>query len=124
MLPANDNAPTCSSFTIVTGYVRTLFSNCMEFNFSVRQDHYGLTPLGKDRFQALKNHYVATRLTTRQHGNHNRIPHNALSFSDVKNVVRFLQAYSEDNAILLPGRIPGYKRDDIQLLPSNTTKKV
>ena len=38
--------------------------------------------------------------------------------------MRFLQAYAEDNAILLPGRIPGYKRDDIQLLPSSTTKKV
>ena len=25
---------------------------------------------------------------------------------------------------ILPGRIPGYKRDDIQLLPSCTTKKV
>ena len=65
---------------------------------------------------------MATRLTTRQHGNHNRITHNAFSFLDIKNVVRFLRAYFEDNAILLPGRIPGYKRDDIQLLPSNTTK--
>ena len=32
--------------------------------------------------------------------------------------------YAEKNAILLPGRIPGYKRDTIQLLPSSTTKKV
>ena len=28
----------------------------------------------------------------------------------------------KENAILLPGRIPGYRRDDIQLLPSSTTK--
>ena len=28
------------------------------------------------------------------------------------------------NAMLLPGRIPGYKKDTIQLLPSSTTKKV
>ena len=30
--------------------------------------------------------------------------------------------YSDDNAILLPGRIPGYKSSNVQLLPSNTTK--
>ena len=44
--------------------------------------------------------------------------------SPTKNVVKFLQNYSENHAILLPGRIPGYKRDDLQLLPSSTTKKV
>jgi hypothetical protein len=38
--------------------------------------------------------------------------------------LRFLRSYAEVNAILLPGRIPGYKRDDLQLLPSSTTKKV
>lgn len=27
------------------------------------------------------------------------------------------------HAILLPGRIPGYKRTDVQLLPSSTTKR-
>jgi hypothetical protein len=30
--------------------------------------------------------------------------------------------YVESNTILLRGRIPGYKWDDIQLLPSSTTK--
>ena len=28
----------------------------------------------------------------------------------------------EANAMVLPGRVPGYKRSDIQLLPSSTTK--
>ena len=28
----------------------------------------------------------------------------------------------EANAMILPGRVPGYKRSDIQLLPSSTTK--
>ena len=41
-----------------------------------------------------------------------------------KNVTRFLQNYAEKNAILLPGRIPGYKRDDIKILPSSQSKKV
>lgn len=79
---------------------------------------------GKHRFQALKAHYLSCGLTTRQHGNTNRLPHNTISFTETKAVVRYLKAYAEDNAILLPGRIPGYKRDDLQLLPSSTTKKV
>lgn len=36
---------------------------------------YPLTLLGKHRYLALKAHYVACGLTTRQHGNHNRLPH-------------------------------------------------
>ena len=28
----------------------------------------------------------------------------------------------EENAIVLPGRIPGFKRDDVQVLSSNETK--
>ena len=51
------------------------------------------------------------------------LPHNTTKLSDIKNVVRFLLQYAEDHAILLPGRIPGYKRDDLQLLPSSTTKR-
>ena len=31
--------------------------------------------------------------------------------------------YVESNGVLLPGRVPGYKRDDIKLLPSNCTKR-
>ena len=42
---------------------------------------------------------------------------------DVKQLVVFILLYAEANAILLPGRIPGYKKDDIQILPSSTTKK-
>ena len=35
-----------------------------------------------------------------------------------------MENHTEANAILLPGRIPGYKRDDLKLLPSDTSKKV
>ena len=51
-------------------------------------------------------------------------PHNALCFMHITNLVKFIQNYAEQNAILLPGRIPGYKRDDIKLLPSSESKKV
>ena len=40
----------------------------------------------------------------------------------MKKVVTFLTNHAEDHAILLPGRIPGYNRFDLKLLPSSTTK--
>ena len=51
------------------------------------------------------------------------LPHNTTRLSDIENVVKYILQYAEDHAILLPGRIPGYKRDDLQLLPSSTTKR-
>ena len=44
------------------------------------------------------------------------------TFADIEYVVSFVRNYLEDNAILLPGRILGYKQDDVVLLPSSTTK--
>jgi len=61
-------------------------------------------------------------LCPRVHGNTNRRPKHALSFSSTEYVVRFLLSYAEQHALLLPGRIPGYTRDDLQLLPSSTSK--
>ena len=43
---------------------------------------------------------------------------------DIKNVVSYILHYAEDHTVLLPGRIPGYKRDDLQFLPSSTRKRV
>jgi len=63
-------------------------------------------------------------LVLRQHGNAHRLPHNTLPYECKEHVVKFLQNFAEANAILLPGHIPGYKRDDVQLLPSSMTKKV
>ena len=62
-------------------------------------------------------------LTPRCHGNTCRLPANTISFVDTQRVVNFLTTYAEANAILLPGRIPEYKRTHVQLLPSCTTKR-
>lgn len=80
--------------------------------------------LGKSRFNAIKVNCLQNGLSTRVHGNTRRLPHNSLTFFEIRNVVRFLQSYADLHAILLPGRIPGYKRDDLALLPSSTTKMV
>ena len=55
---------------------------------------------------------------------------NALTSSEQESLqtliseLEFISNYAEDHAIMLPGRIPGYKQTDIQLLPSNTTKMI
>ena len=72
----------------------------------------------------MKASYIANGLATRRHGNSKKLPHNALTFEENTNVVTFLHHYAEANAILLPGRMPGYKRDDVVLLPSCTSKRV
>ena len=83
-----------------------------------------LYAIGKDRMRAVKEHYLANGLETRPHGNKKHLPHNASSPETINNVVTFLQNYAEENAILLPGRIPSHKRDNIKLLPSNRSKRV
>ena len=63
-----------------------------------------------------------TSLTTRLHCPTYNLPYNMTPLSDIQQFVQFVLRYAEKNAILLPGRIPGYKCDDIQFLPSSTTK--
>ena len=81
-------------------------------------------PLGKSRFKALKQHFKQHGLISRVHGNTKRCPANTLSQQDRENILHFIRMYARANAILLPGRIPGYKRYDLQLLPSCTKKQV
>lgn len=80
--------------------------------------------VGKHRVPAIKNNFLEYGLETRVHGNSRIRPHNALSWDMVMNIVKFICNYAEQNAILLPGRIPTHKRDDIKLLPSSDSKKV
>ncbi|WP_419615536.1 hypothetical protein, partial [Thiolapillus sp.] len=45
-----------------------------------------------------------------------------MTFNDTARVVRFIKNYAEDHAVCLPGRVPGFKREDIRLLPSSSPK--
>ena len=76
------------------------------------------------RYKALKRHYHENDIVTQQHNNKGRIPANTLARDDTDKLLTFLDNYSEENTIHLPGRIPGYKRDDYKLLPSSTTKRM
>ena len=74
------------------------------------------------RFRRLKEHYEEHGICQRVHGNRKRLPHNTLPQTVTEDVKNFLTNYVEENAVLLPGRIPGFKKDDIRLLSSSDTK--
>ena len=82
-----------------------------------------LHTIGEKRLKNLMKSLKAHGLTPRIHGNTKRKPHHALSFSSIEYVVRFLLNYMEQNGLLLPGRVPGYSRTDIKLLPSSVSKR-
>ena len=46
----------------------------------------------------------------------------ALSFAEIQRVSRFILNFAEQHSIILPGRIPVFKRDDVKVLPSCETK--
>ena len=81
-----------------------------------------LHTIGKTFYKNLKS-FRSHWLATRSHGNLKCSPANALSLSATKFVVRFLLNYTEQNVLLLPGRVPGYSRSDIKLLPSSVSKR-
>ena len=80
--------------------------------------------IGKDRLQNIRDHYKEEGLQARIYKNTKRSPYHAMPFDATSYVLTFLENYAEENAILLPGRIPAYKRDDIKLLPPNPSKAV
>ena len=61
------------------------------------------------RLKAIKQHEMENRMCPR--GRAKVLPHNTTKLSDIENVVRYILQYAEDHTILLPDRIPGYKRD-------------
>lgn len=83
-----------------------------------------LLGVGKHRLKAIKAHLLSNGLAVRTHKNTGKIPHNVTSYASIRYIVQFITNFAEQHAILLPGRIPGYKRDDLKLLPSSTSKRV
>jgi len=80
---------------------------------------YGIS---KSRFQRLIDHYHNDGISPRIHSNSKRLPHNALPLTVAEDVKSFMSNYADENAVLLPGSIPGFKNGDIQLLSSSDTK--
>ena len=79
--------------------------------------------VGKRRYDAVQQHFLDHGIQDRLHGNSKKLPHNGFTTPELKCVVAFIKNYAEENAILLPGRVPGFKRSDLQLLPTHTAKR-
>ena len=77
---------------------------------------------GYSRFRRLRERYQEHRIYPRTHGNTKRVPKNATSKKSLEAVHAFIDNYVEENAIVLPGRFPGFKSEEIRLLSSLETK--
>ena len=76
----------------------------------------------RTRFCSLVKHYKTNGLTLRVHGKSKRLPSSASSVETVENVVKCIMNIAEEQALILPGHVPGFKRVDVKLLPSVLTK--
>ena len=74
------------------------------------------------RFWRLKEHYKQYSISPRQHGNTKWLPENTLPQATIEDVHSFIANYVEENTIVLPGRIPGFKSDNEKVLLSSETK--
>ena len=63
-----------------------------------------------------------SRFSVHLHGNNKRLPSSTCLAETIENVVKFICNVAEDQALLLPGRVPGFKRIDVKLLASTLTK--
>ncbi len=82
-----------------------------------------LHSIGSKRLKNLYKSFHVQGILPRVHGNLKRLPSHTLSFKSVQQVLAFIANYAEENSILLPGRIPGYKSCEMKLLPSSKSKK-
>ena len=71
----------------------------------------------------IKHSLASDGVGFRVHGNAKRLPKHILSLYSVEYVIRFLLNYTQQHGLLLPGRVPGYSRDDIKPLPSSVSKR-
>ena len=78
--------------------------------------------IGRKRLENLKRHYKEHGISPRSHGNKGKMPVGTCSMDTLQQVISFLDNYTEEHAVAIPGRVPGFKRSDIRLLPSSATK--
>ena len=89
-----------------------------------RNTYTFLHGVSKHKVYAIKNHFLENGISTREHGNTGDHPKHVLTFRMILGILQFIQNCPEQHAILLPGHIPEFKRDNIKVLPSSDTKKV
>ena len=79
--------------------------------------------ISNNRLSALQKWYRKNGMQPKEKRNAGRDDNPvAYTFDDTKRAVTFVSNYADDHALLLPGRVPGYKRANIRLMPSSETK--
>ena len=101
-----------------------LFNTCTKDTRCAKILTISYIVLAKERYTISKNIFLENGLVEREHGNTKNRPHNALTFARITNMLKFIENYAEKHAILLPSRIPGFKRDDVSVLPTSDSKQV
>jgi len=77
---------------------------------------------GEKRLKNVKKQFLCEGINPKQHGNVHRAASRA-NFEKRLNARNFIQNFAENNALVLPGRLPNYKNPDLKLLPSSMSKK-
>ena len=79
--------------------------------------------IGNQRLDALRKHFLANGMTPRvKKAGGRKFNTKSLTPEDTERVVQFLRHFAEDHGLVLPGRVPGFKRSDVKILPSSQTK--
>ncbi|KAK3082426.1 hypothetical protein FSP39_014609 [Pinctada imbricata] len=78
--------------------------------------------IGEKILKNLVKHLKENGPVPRQHGNRGKRPHHALSFEDVKSIVKFIVSYADDEGLPLPAVPHANDGDAPILLPASTTK--
>jgi len=82
-----------------------------------------MSSISLNKLKALIQHYKEHGIAERHRKSGGRRNNTrCLSYDDVKAVVTFITNFAEEHALVLPGRVPGFKRSDVRLLPSSETK--
>ena len=123
---------------VILGQLAALFSNYKigekrQRNLTVYK-HRGITicretfcfvhGIGKRRLEALKTHFTNNGLTTRQHGNTKRLPHNTTDTDTISHCVKYIENHANVHGLCLPGRVPCHRdlQSKVLLLPSHHSK--
>ena len=82
-----------------------------------------LMNISNHKYKNIASHYNSNGLISRQHWNKGRLPSNTTSFEATEQVKSFITSYARDNALPLPGRVPGHRDETHLVLSSSECKK-
>src|SRR6218665_1194878 len=121
----NMSPMTCNSKRagVQTERTRQRTAYMMESHVICRETFKFLHAISQDRLTSIIKWYKEIGLVPKEKisgGRSNQ--RSAYSYEDIKRSVAFITNYSEDHALVLPERVPGFRRESVKLLPSSETK--